>query len=313
MGTVTMFGLEKKKKGKKENNRKIEAEKILKKKEKSEQKEPQYSRSISNIQTLNYRVYYMSKQEKILYTLLFMFAGMVVGYIVFDGMAKDEYGNPTLTTYAIDIICMLICGLIAVKVFIPVRTKQLLDKRKETLKLQFRDFLDDLSTSLGTGKNIENAFLAAENDLKNQYEEGAYIVNEIKVINAGLRNGAIAEDMIDDFAKRSGCQEIEDFSNTFSVCYRKGSNIRDVVRSTNEILSDKMNVKQDIETMVTGSKMELKIMLIMPIGMIAMMKSMSADFASNFATPSGMISMVIAIGCCVLAYFMGQKILDFKI
>lgn len=175
MGTVTMFGLKKKKKGKKENNRKVEAEKILKKKEKSEQKEPQYFRSISNIQTLNYRVYYMSKQEKILYTLLFMFAGMVVGYIVFDGMAKDEYGNPTLTTYAIDIICMLICGLIAVKVFIPVRTKQLLDKRKETLKLQFRDFLDDLSTSLGTGKNIENAFLAAENDLKNQYEEGAYI------------------------------------------------------------------------------------------------------------------------------------------
>lgn len=306
-----MIGSRKKKKEKKE---KVITERPVKKKKKKEKvREPEYYRSISNDRTLNYRVYYMSRKEKLLYTLLFMAAGMVIGFIVFDGMAKDEFGNPTTTTYAIDAIFMLLCGFIAVKVFIPVRTQQLLDKRKETLKLQFRDFLEDLSTSLGAGNNIDNAFRAAEEDLKNQYEEGAYIVNEIKTINAGLRNGATAEDMIEDFAKRSGCSDIEDFSNTFSVCYRKGSNIRDVVRTTNEILSDKMNVKQDIETLITGSKLELNLMLLMPIGMIAMMKSMSPDFAANFATPSGLISMMIAIGCCIGAYFMGRKILDFNI
>ena len=74
-----------------------------------------------------------------------------------------------------------------------------------------------------------------------------------------------------------------------------------------------MSVKQDIETMVTGSKMELNLMLLMPIGMIAMMKSMSPDFAANFATPTGMISMLIAIACCGAAYLMGKRILDFKI
>lgn len=306
MENVVMIGF-----GKRE--KKKEPKKRVKEKKKAEAMEPQYLRSISNIQTLNYRVYYMSRNEKILYTLLFMLAGMAVGYIVFGGMAKDEYGNSTIMTYALDAVFMLISGLVAVKIFIPVRTQQLLEKRKETLKLQFRDFLEDLSTSLSTGKNIDNAFLSAEEDLKNQYEEGAFIVNEIKTINAGLRNGAIAEELIEDFANRSGCQEIKDFSNTFSVGYRKGTDIRDVVRKTNEILSDKMSVKQDIETMVTGSKMELNLMLLMPIGMIAMMKSMSPDFAANFATPTGMISMLIAIACCGAAYLMGKRILDFKI
>ena len=306
-----MIGSRKKKKEKKE---KVITERPVKNKKKKEKvKEPEYYRSISNDRTLNYRVYYMSRMEKILYTLLFMAAGMLVGYIVFGGMAMDEFGNPTETTYAINTISMLLCGLIAVRVFIPVRTQQLLEKRKEMLKSQFRDFLDDLSTSLGAGKNIDNALQSAEGDLMNQYEEGAFIVNEIKVINAGLRNGATAEEMIEDFAKRSGCQEIEDFSNTFSVCYRKGSNIRDVVRTTNEILTDKMNVKQDIETVITGSKLELNLMLLMPIGMIAMMKSMSPDFAANFATPSGLAAMLVAVGCCVGAYFMGRKILDFNI
>ena len=39
------------------------------------EKEPQYYRSKTNIQTLNYKVYYMTKKEMILYTLL----GLVVG------------------------------------------------------------------------------------------------------------------------------------------------------------------------------------------------------------------------------------------
>lgn len=306
-----MFGIRKKKK--ESEPKPIRKEKTEKKKKKVKPQEPQYYRSISNVQTLNYRVYYMSKSEKILYTILFMVGGMLVGLIVFGGMAKDEFGNPTVTTYGLDAIFMLLVGLASVKIFMPVRTKQLLEKRKETLKSQFRDFLEDLSTSLGAGHNIENALKAAEDDLKNQYEEGAYIVNEVTVINSGLRNGATAEDLIEDFAKRSGCSEIEDFANTFSVCFRKGSNIRDVVRSTNEILSDKMSVKQDIETMVTSSKLELNLILLMPIGMILMMKLMSPDFAANLLSPVGLVSMLVAMACCIGSYLMGRKILDFNI
>ena len=314
-----MFGIGKKKKESapqtSENTKAEKAVKVKKTKEKKKAapQEPQYYRSVANTQTLNYRVYYMSKAEKALYTFLFMAAGMIVGLIVFGGMAKDEFGAPTITTYCLDAVFMLLTGLAGVKIFVPVRTRQLLEKRKETLKKQFRDFLEDLSTSLGAGNNIENALKAAEADLKNQYEEGAFIVNEVSTINAGIRNGATAEDMIEDFAKRSGCSEIEDFSNTFSVCFRKGSNIRDVVRNTNEILSDKMNVKQEIETMVTSSKLELNLILLMPVGMILMMKLISPDFAANFATPSGLISLLISLACCVVSYMMGRKILDFNI
>ena len=42
---------------------------ILKRKEKKEL-EPQYYTSATNIQTVNYKVYYMSKKEKIFYLYL---------------------------------------------------------------------------------------------------------------------------------------------------------------------------------------------------------------------------------------------------
>ena len=65
--------------------------------------------------------------------------------------------------------------------------------------------------------------------------------------------------------------------------------------------------------MVTSSKLELNLILLMPVGMILMMKLISPDFAANFATPSGLISLLISLACCVVSYMMGRKILDFNI
>ena len=49
------------------------------KKKEKEPKEPQYYKSATNIQTLNYNVYYMSKLEKLLYALLAFAVGAFVG------------------------------------------------------------------------------------------------------------------------------------------------------------------------------------------------------------------------------------------
>ena len=54
-------------------------------------------------------------------------------------------------------------------------------------------------------------------------------------------------------------------------------------------------------------------MLIMPVIMIAMMKFAGGDFASNFATATGILSTTIAIGIFVAAYFIGRKILNIEV
>ncbi|MEI3213949.1 MAG: hypothetical protein V8S90_06855 [Lachnospiraceae bacterium] len=66
---------------------------ILKKK-KEENKEPQYYMSSTNIRTLNYKVYYMSIVEKIIYFLLAFAVGAACGYLFYGGIGKDEFGGP---------------------------------------------------------------------------------------------------------------------------------------------------------------------------------------------------------------------------
>lgn len=285
---------------------------LFKKKEKTPP-EPQYYTSAANEQVYNYNVYYMSKKEKTVYFLIAFIVGAFVAYLFFGGLAKDEYGNATKTTYILDVIICCIVGGVAGKVFLPIRTRQIIEKRRRMLNSQFRDMLEGLTTAIGAGKNVPDAFASVKDDLINQYNEDAFILNEVSVIINGLQNNINIEDLLLDLGKRSSIKEIDNFANVFKVCYRKGGNIKDVIRNTHEILSDKMEINEEVLTTISSSKLNLNIMTIMPIFMIAAIKLMSPDFAANFATSSGIMSTLVAVIIFVLAYFIGKKIMVIKL
>lgn len=280
---------------------------------KTQTKEPMYFRSVTGDRTLNYHVYYMSFLEKIFYFVLAFCVGAAVGYLFYGGMGKDEYGDPTMLTKVLDVIVMVFCGFLSGKLFLPVRNKQIIAKRQGKLRNQFRDMLEALSTSLGSGKNVQDSFQAAYIDLENQYEEGEFILQELRIINNGVANGVNIEELIADFGKRSACPDIEDFAGVFEVCYRRGGNIRETMQNTCHIIVEKMAVAQEIETTVTGSKNEQYIMLVLPVVLVGMIKMSSPDFAANFVTPSGIIATTIAIILFAASYFVGKKLLDIKV
>lgn len=276
-------------------------------------REPQYYYSATNMQTLNYKVYYMSAAEKILYFLIGFAAGAIVGYLFYGGLAKDIYGDPTTTTHVLNLLISGAAGIAAGRTFIPIRTDMILKARTKKLKSQFRDMLEAFNTSLGAGKNVTDSFHAVYDDLKVQYEEDAYILKELEIILSCMDNNVDLEVPLTDFGLRSGVDDIASFANVFKICYHKGGNIKDTIRNTHEILSDKMEIAEEIETIVSGARSEQYLMLIMPILLIGMIKMMSADFAANFATPAGIIATTVGIAMFVSAYLVGRAVLNIKV
>lgn len=275
--------------------------------------EPQYYMSPTQIPTLNYKVYYMSFVEKAIYFVLAFVVGYVVGFLFYGGIGKDEYGNPTMVTRVLDILIPLAVGCLAGKVFLPIRTEQIINKRRRDLSRQFRDFLDGITTSIGAGNNVVMAMSLVYKDLKVQYPEDAYILKEMEVLLSGMHSNFDLEDMLDDLGRRSGNADIISFANVFRICYRKGGNIQQVLRNTHEIMSQKMEIAEDIETIVSGSKLDQMVLLIMPVMLIGIIKVMSPEFAANFVTGTGLVSTTIAIGMFVASYFIGKALMDIKI
>ena len=284
-----------------------------KKTKKTKEQDPQYYLSATNMRTYNYKVYYMSVLEKIVYFIIAFVVGAAVGYLFYGGIGKDEYGQATTLTWVLNITISGGVGLAAGIMFLPMRTKQIINKQKEKLNLQFRDMLEAISTSLGAGKNVVDSFHSAYDDLKIQYDEDAYILNELEIILSGMANNIDIEDLLLDFGNRSGNDDIVSFAKVFQICYRKGGNIKETIRSTYEILSDKMAISEDIETVVTSSKTNQNIMVVMPVILIGVIKMMSPDFAANFVTSSGIMATTIAVVIFVAAYLFGKKILEIKV
>lgn len=293
--------------------KKDKEEKGRKREKKEKEHQPQYYTSATNMPAYNYKVYYMSAGEKIAYFLLAFCIGAAVGYLFYGGIGKDAYGNPTVITWVLNITIPAVVGLIAGCMFIPMRTKQIIEKNQTKLKIQFREMLEALNTSLGAGKNVVDSFHAVYDDLKVQYDEGAFILNELEIILSGMANNVDIEDLLLDFGTRSGNDDIYSFANVFKICYRKGGNIKDTIRNTHSILSDKMEISEEIETVVTSNKTEQNVMILMPIALIGAMKFMSPDFATNFTTPIGIASTTIAVVMFVAAYLVGKSVLDIKL
>lgn len=275
--------------------------------------EPQYYMSATNMPAYNYKVYHMKVWEKILYFLVAFVVGAAVGYLFYGGIGKDEFGDPTILTWILNITISCAIGLFAGIKFVPMRTEQIKKQKSKKLNTQFRDMLEAFNTSLGAGKNVADSFRSVYEDLKIQYEEDAFILKELEIILSGMANNVNTEDLLLDFGTRSGNDDICSFANVFKICYRKGGNIKDTVQSTHAILSDKMEIREEIETVLTSNKTEQNVMVLMPIALIGVIKMMSPEFAANFVTVTGILSTTIAVGIFVASYAIGRIILDIKV
>ena len=278
---------------------------------KRKEKEPEFYTSALNNQLRNYNVYYMKPIEKMLYVAIAFLLGGIVGLVFYANLFMVD-GEATFATHVSNLVVFCGIGLVAVKLFIPMREETLKKKRQEELRMQFREMLSSLSASFMSGANIVTAFENAKEDMMSQYGGKAMIVCETLEMTNGMKNNLAIAEILNDFGRRSGIDDIQDFATVFSVCYEKGGDMKGVVRNTYDLIGEKMAINEEIQTKLTSNKMQQNIMSFVPIVMIAFLRLSSSSFASGFATLKGVVVMTVAIGIFIASYVYGRKIVDIK-
>lgn len=275
--------------------------------------EPQWLTSPINTPVYNYRVYHLTAGERIAYAFLAFAVGGAVGYLFFGGLGRDADGMRTTATNVIDAIVVAGTGIAAARYYLKVRAEQIRVAKLKTLERQFRDMLESLSTSLSAGSTIIRAFDDSREDLAQQYSDDALIVQEINTIVAGFHNNVRIEDMVADLGERSGSADIESFSKVFQTAYLKGADMKEAVRNTHLVLSEKMAMTEEIATSFVASKNESLIMVALPIVMVAILKSSGGSFSDALATPVGILCTIVAVGLFISAYALSRKIMSIEI
>ncbi len=243
----------------------------------------------------DYHIYMMDRNEKAAAFFIGLAAGTAVVYIFFRNLPVG-----------------LIVGIIAGIKIQPFFRQHLLEKRKQELLLQFRDLLETLTASYSAGSNTREAFQDAIGDMSDIYGENADMVLELQIIAAGMNSNLNIEELLDNLAQRSGLDDIESFANVFEISMRQGTNIKNIVSSTRQVISDKIDMEMQIKTLLTSNQNELNVMLVMPFVIMLALSGMS-DISIVSNTPINVVTKIICIGIFFGAYMIGKKIVDIKI
>ena len=88
----------------------------------------------------------------------------------------------------------------------------------------------------------------------------------------------------------------------------------EIIRDTASTIRQKTEVEQEIQTIISGKKMEVKVMQIMPFAMIGYLRITSPEFlVSLYDNMAGMIVMLICLLIYMIAVWAAKRIVEIDI
>ncbi len=146
------------------------------------------------------------------------------------------------------------------------------------------------------------------------FSERAMIVAEFSAIVNGLNLNKPLEEMLSDFAFRSGLDDISNFADTFNIAKRNGGNLVHILTHTSGIIRDKVQIIEDIKTLNASKIYEQRMMNIIPFIIIIYMNITSPDFfVSLYTTFLGRVTMTICLFIYFLSIFLANRIMSIEV
>lgn len=192
--------------------------------------------------------------------------------------------------------------------------KKCIKKNQKDFQEQFKEAMQSISVALNVGYSAENAVREAYGDLKLIYAKDARILKELQYMIHQIDMNIPLEQIFLEFAKRCGDEEVQMFATVFGLAKRSGGDMIEMIRNAVWQIGEKIDVKQEIETMMAAKKMEFRIMSLIPIGMIFYISMAFPDFLGiMYGNLLGVIVMSVCLIIYLFSYEWGKRIVEIEV
>ncbi len=246
----------------------------------------------TNLKPQDYRKYCWKKGEKIKTVIICIGIMGLLSYFFYRS-----------------ILAMIPLSAVGVYAFGRITQKRA-EREREELTVQFRECILSAATSLQAGYSIENAFLECRQDMALMYGEGAPICRELNIIKRGLAINISLEELLLDMANRSSCDDISQFAQIFALAKRNGGNMAEIIKGSANQIGKRIELKQEIQMLMGGKKMELVIMELMPFGILLYINLGNPGYFDNlYHNLAGTVIMSGCLAAYLGAYLLGEHIM----
>lgn len=181
------------------------------------------------------------------------------------------------------------------------------------INLEFREGLQGIATALNAGYSMENAFAEAGKDLELLYGNTSTLAPEFRSIVTKCQLNYPMEEALIELSIRTGVEDIRRFAEVFQTAKRTGGDLIAITRTTADRISEKIEVRREIEAMSAGKRMEARVMNCVPLGMILYFWICSPGFLDCFYHGKGRGMMTCFLVVYLLAYFWSERIIQIDI
>lgn len=194
------------------------------------------------------------------------------------------------------------------------RKKNGLEERKKQLSQQFLDAMRVVSTALLAGLSAENAWREAQKEIEVLYGKEAIMFCELQEMNQSIRLSVPVEKVLDEFAQRTGIEDIVSFAEVFLFAKRCGGDFVKIIEHTTEHMRSKLETEQEIDVLIAAKRLEQKIMNLVPIFILAYLRISSDGYLDVlYSNWLGRIFMCICLIAYVFAIFIAKRVMAIKI
>lgn len=243
-----------------------------------------------------YSVYEFTWRDWLEFSLTIFFKGMVICYLFYDSCKA----------------CLLMVPFAVIDYRKLKKVKK--ERAKKKLMLEFKALIEALAASLRAGYALEKAFAEAKKDMELIYDNNAVIFEELNNILSGLGMNMEVDILLRDFGERSGIEDIRNFANVVAVAKKSGGNLIRVIEKTVNCISDKLAVEEEIDTLIAAKKLEERIMMIMPYGIIFYLRVSNGEFLQVlYHNGLGIILMSLFLVVIYIAEIWADRIMEIQV
>ena len=187
-------------------------------------------------------------------------------------------------------------------------------EKRARLRTEFKDAILSIAANLRAGYAVENAFRETLQEMEQLHGRESPIYQEIYKIVQGLANQISVEALMEQFAKRTKLEEIQEFADIFAIAKRSGGNITEIIDETAIVISEKIDVEKEIQVLLSAKRLEQNIMSVIPFVIICYVSAASSGyFDVLYTTSAGRIVMTGCLAVYITAYVLGRKITEIQV
>ncbi len=186
--------------------------------------------------------------------------------------------------------------------------------REQRMQIQFQAAIRAISGALTAGYSLESAWRYAMEELERLYGTTGEIYREFYQMNQKIRMNEPVEQLLCEFAERSGNEDICRFSDILLYVKRSGGNLTEIIRKTGSRMQEKYEIMREIETGVAAKRAEQKMMMLLLPGILFFVTLSSPEYSSHlYRNPPGVVVMSICLLGYVGAFLWSEKIMDIPV